>query len=190
MQTAEEIYRRLVLHAARVWGYSPDEMDEEGFDPLVGLMLGGVSKELERAYLELADSKARIITDLATHLTPDVLTNVLPAHAIIHAMPIEVKDVAIKEAQFATDKKTAEGSERMIFAPVNDYPLVKASVKYIALSNTIYQQSLHKKEPAIRAIRGAKLPANEVWLGIDVDKKIRNLNGFTFFMDWSFDLIS
>ncbi|MEZ5022629.1 MAG: type VI secretion system baseplate subunit TssF [Chitinophagales bacterium] len=187
MQTAEEIYRRLILNAAKVWGYSPEEMEQEGFDPLIGLLLGGVSKELEKAYHELADSKSRIVTDLATHLTPDVLTNVLPAHGIMHALPIEVEEIAYKEAQFVADKRTDEGNEQIVFAPANDFTLVKASVKYLAFKNTIFEQQLHKKEAVSKAITGKKLPANEVWLGIDIDKRMRNLDGFRFFLDWSFD---
>ena len=187
MQSAEEIYRRLILNAARVWGYTPEEMEEEGFDPLVGLMLGGVSKELEKAYQELEDSKSRIVTDLATHLTPDVLTNVLPAHGIMHSLPIEVNEIATKDAQFISDKKSEDRNEQIIFAPADNYSLVKASVKYLVYKNTIYDQKLHKKEPVLKAVGGKRIPATEVWLGIDVDKRIRNFDGFRFFLDWSFD---
>ena len=187
MQNAEEIYKRLIINAARAWGHTPEEMDEEGFDPLVSIMLGGVSKELEKAYQELADSKARIVTDLAAHLTPDVLINVLPAHGIMHAQPVEATDMALMTAQFTANTNAVGENEQAVFAPVNDFDIVQANVKYFAHDHILYEQNLHKKEPMLKSPGKNKLPANEIWLGIDVNNKIQNLNGFRFFIDWPFD---
>src|SRR4028118_1969784 len=61
----------------------------EDLDPVVKLMLEALSLELYNLSNDIKDTQVRILEKIAGLLAPDFLTSPTPAHAMLHATPVE-----------------------------------------------------------------------------------------------------
>ena len=55
METKEKIKNRILKNISKIWGFSDTEL-ETSFDPLVGLIIGAISTELEKISDEINSS--------------------------------------------------------------------------------------------------------------------------------------
>src|SRR5690606_7018610 len=99
----EKVKRRLRKKAAELWGFQEAEM--EGFDPVVDLLLGACAVEFEKIANEIFSSETRVLERLAHLLVPEVLTGPKPAHAILHARPVEPLHRLQPTDQFVSEKE-------------------------------------------------------------------------------------
>lgn len=170
-ETREHIKSRMLKNAARLWGYSDVEA-ESNFDPLVSLLLGACSTELEKISGEIHGSRARVMERLVQLLSPDTLTGAIPAHAIASASPIEATSEVKPEMQFYTRLKRGISNETqeaitkdVFFAPSDHFYLNRAAIKVIGTGKTLIKVNGNQKD-YITTNLGC-LPASTIWLGID-----------------------
>lgn len=84
----EEIKERLIRRAADTWGM--DEMEiEYSLDPIVSILFDACAHEFERISDTIKSSRTRITERLVDLLTPQVSVTARPAHAVMHALPID-----------------------------------------------------------------------------------------------------
>ncbi len=173
-ESRDHIKTRLLKNAARAWGYSETEA-ESNFDPLVSMLLAACSAELEKISGEIEASRGRMLERLVQLLSPDALTGALPAHAVVCATPVEDKLEIKEDTQYYTPRKVQGLSENeesqwkdIYFSPTADFRLTKASIRFMATGNTLYQVSNPiSKEVLAHAEPGKELPACTLWLAID-----------------------
>jgi hypothetical protein len=172
-ETREHIKTRLLKNAARAWGLSETEA-EANFDPLVSMLFSACAAELEKISGEIHNSRSRVLERMVQLLSPDSLTGALPAHAIASATPVERRMELKDTTQFFMTRRqssteTDESSQKDIFfSPTAAFPITKASIRYMAAGNTLYQlKTATGKEAIAVANPDQELPASSLWLGID-----------------------
>ncbi len=179
----------MIRNASRLWGFS-DTQDESSFDPLVGLILGALSSELAHISTEINSVESRILEKLVDILTPGPVTGPFPAHTIIKAKASEPKLTINPGYQFYLNKhymipgenNTIEKS--VFFTPVGKHTLFNGDVKYLITPSKLFeiQEELQKEIIAIGRY-GKSGNESEIWLGLQLDSELDDLNGLSFYFD-------
>ena len=190
METKEKIKNRILKNISKIWGFKDTEL-ETSFDPLVGLIIGALSNELEKISDEINSSQARILERLAQLLTPDILTGSKPAHSVIHARPTEPKQKINSEFQFLYNKKISspvnaskEINKEIFFSPASTYQLVNGDIEYLAVGNYFFKYiNAYQKEIIFEADKGKSGDPLSVWLGLELDPDLESLNDLSFYFD-------
>lgn len=185
-----QIKSRMLKNAAHAWGYSDAEA-ENNFDPLVAMLLGACSVELEKISGEVHASRARILERLVQLLSPDVLTGPLPAHAIVQVQPADNMVLLTPTSQFYISQKLSVPGDPdktllkdIFFSPTGNFHLHQAAIRYMATGNHLYGlQQAPGKEMAGTAKPGQSLPDNTLWLGIEAAQNTR-LHEAVFYFDF------
>jgi hypothetical protein len=148
-ENRNHIKTRLLKNAARAWGFTETEA-ENNFDPLVSMLLTACSAELEKISGEIQASRGRVLERLVQLLSPDALTGALPAHAVACSTAIESRFEMTEENQFYCTRKfkgSAESDEQIskdvFFSPTANFQLNKASIRFMAVGETLYRVSNH-----------------------------------------------
>jgi hypothetical protein len=186
-ETHQQIKDRLIKTASSLWGYKGVQ-PEGGFDPLVGILLGACASELEKISHDIDESRARALERLVQLLYPEVLSGVLPAHAVVSAWPSEKKVTLPDETPFYTARKYAgigEGAapvwKNLYFSPTGNFLLQQSRVAFLATTQKIYavKDALHK-ELLLESEQAYQYHAQQqsVWLGITQPE---NLQAHTHF---------
>ncbi len=190
METKEKIKSRMLKNAAKIWGYKDTEL-ETSYDPLVGLLMGSLSNELEKISSEIHSSQGRILDRLAKLLTPDTLIGSKPAHGILHARPTESQVTINPEYQFYTISKIAnavnsnkEIKKEIFFSPSSSTTLFNGDVEFLVAGNNFFKLiNSFQKELLFDSEKGQPGDSSSLWVGIDLDTDITSLNNLSFYFD-------
>lgn len=172
-ETREHIKTRILKNAARIWGYSETEA-ENNFDPLIAMLLGACATELEKISDEIHASRARVLERLVQLLSPEVLTGALPAHAIACATTVENCAVIEENTQFYTKTKLTSANENqeaewkdIYFSPTCSFNLNKAAIKFMATGNELFKLNNCITKEVIAHSTENELAPSTLWLAID-----------------------
>lgn len=186
MDTREEIRSRMLRDVARLWGYQDSEMDEKAFDPIVGLLIGACATEFGKLQQEMGNSRQRILDQLASTLTPDVLTTPAPAHAVLHARAIEPETILLPVHQVYHKKKFGKEEKEIYFSPAAPYRVINGAVRYVAAAGKVLKvDNMPFREAVVESDTYKRnWPSPTLWLGLEIHPEIASLNGATFFFNW------
>jgi hypothetical protein len=188
-ETRNQIKTRLLKNAARAWGYTETEA-ENNFDPLVSMLLTACSAELEKVSGEIQASRGRVLERLVQLLSPDALTGALPAHAVACATAVEPTFEISEEIQFYNTRKSKgtgeteeQVSKEVFFSPTSNFHLNRSSIRFMAVGETLYKVGGQiNKEIIARSDYGKELPASSLWLAIDRPEE--SLQNSLFYFDF------
>lgn len=171
-------YTRLLQEAAREFRQPIDELD-----PLVRWILRWITDSESRLQRQLEDSRQRILHQLAERLCPQILRGPLPVSAIAQAMPSGSPSIAIgPENQFSAEGMlSTEGgpqNQTITLSPAGRFQLYNRTVQWIAHGKCLYRPGTG--ESLIRA-EGPSLPPQELWIGLQQDEGLEQLEGTAFF---------
>lgn len=183
----EVIKNRMLRHALTYWGIK----NTEDLDPVVKLILEALSLELYNAGNEIKDTQVRILEKIAGLLTPDFLTTPHPAHAILHAAPVEPTESLPASTGFFAQARLSSGQNGepvtaadIYFTPVDSVQLFDVQVAYTATGGTLYAvDQAHNKQLLARSTQRFT-EANTLWLGLNVHPAIEHLQNLSFYFDW------
>jgi hypothetical protein len=96
----DEIRNRILKNARDYWGVK----NTNDFDPLVKLLIEALSTELFNVSNDVKTLENRILDKISRILASDTLTSAIPAHAIMHARPIEPIETISPKTQFFIEK--------------------------------------------------------------------------------------
>lgn len=188
--TAQQILARLYRDAAEVYqrytkaDAKPGLNRLEGFDPLVYMLLGACSSEFEKVNNEIHSSWSRMLEHIASLLTPEVHTGVVPAHGVVHAR----SSMGIVQTNREEDplRLPAYKGQSIFFSPSGTLPICDADVKYMAAGNSLIELEdvLHKRE-ILRAYPGKNLPPFTLWLGLELTPGEQLPDPLRLFFNWS-----
>jgi len=197
----EEIRNRILKNAEDFWNIK----NPNDFDPLVKLILEAISNELFNVSNDVKNLENRIFDKMSRILASDHLTSALPAHAILHAKPLEKTDFASPSIPFIYKKKLVSEGEKndsrkseIFFSSLHKVKLHNAEVKYVASHNTLYSIINQHKTPMLSTNPGSYFEKNSMYIGITGLKDWNTVNGLNLYFDWknyavpenSYDLIS
>ncbi|WP_316804315.1 type VI secretion system baseplate subunit TssF [Pedobacter nototheniae] len=184
----EEIRNRILKNAEDFWSIK----DSNEFDPLVKLILEAISNELFNIANDVKNLENRIFDKISRILAPDHLTSALPAHAIVHAWPIEQQDSISPFTHFSVkknnlqqdDANTANKKTDIFFSPLQTVKLQKAEIKYVVTGNSIQKVEFLNKTPLFNAIPGFTVEKNTIYIGLSGINDWMDFNKLNFFFDW------
>jgi len=185
----EMIAARMFRHSVRYW--DTKDADIDNLDPLVRLLIEACAVELYRISNEINSAQEHMLEKLARLLTPDVYTAAKPAHAVVHARPVEPDTQVYPAMQFFYQKKVASKPNGLLdtnldvfFSPAGNYKVVDADVKFIAADRDLYTVNNGQyKEPISKTGSGKMIEPGTVWIGIEINHLIKDLSGLSFFFD-------
>jgi hypothetical protein len=186
--TKEIIRSRMLKHALNYWNIK----NTEDLDPIVKLILEALSSELYNLGNEIKDSEVRLLEKIANLLAPEFLTCPNPAHAIMHATPVEAQDIFSETDHFYTQKKISSKQDETLdktldvfFTPVGRLKLFKAGVSCLATGTGLYNVDAgNNKLISFQTQAGSRIESNTLWLGINIDEKIDHIKNLFFYFDW------
>lgn len=186
MESKEEIRQRILRSAAKAWGLDESQMDLEAFDPLVALLVEAHSGEFARLERNLVESETRILERMLEQLSPEILTGPRPAHAIATGRSIRPVDTVSAMDQFYVSKDNGKEKVDIFFAPLDNYQIKNATIRFIEISGkSIFGiTDNYAKERLLRETRHHVDAHNTIYLGIEVDPQVEELEGMRFFFNW------
>lgn len=189
-ESKEKIKARMIKNASRIWGFADTE-SEAAFDPLVSMILGALSHELELVSDEIQNTESRIVEKLVQLLTPEPITGPFPAHGILKAEPVQPVFNITPEHQFYMYKKLKSPTDPLkseeksiFFTPAGNYRLFDGTVRYLVCGNRFYEfKKEGYKEPCADPLKGKSLPLNSFWLGVDLSEGVETLDGLQIYFE-------
>lgn len=180
----------MIKNASRIWGFADTEA-ESSFDPLVGMIMGALSHELDIISDDIHNTESRIVEKLIQLVTPEPITGPFPAHAILRADPILPVFEIPPEYQFYLYKKfknltdpTKTEERSVFFSPSGTFKLMKGEIRFIACGNKIREfRKEGYKEVCAESNPGVSLPLTAFWLGIDLNEEVESLDGLRIFFE-------
>jgi hypothetical protein len=183
----EVIKTRMLKHALNYW----DIKNSDDLDPAIKLILEALSTELYNLGNEIKDTQVRILEKLANLMAPDFLTCPAPAHAIMHALPVEPVETLYSTTAFSTQKKISSKQNEVLdtdldvfFTPVDSVPLFDAQVTHIATAENLYAYNGTFSKQLIAKSRSKINERGILWIGLRINPKIEDINGLFFYFDW------
>lgn len=184
----EVIKARMLRYALNYWNIK----NVEDLDPVVKLMLEAISLELYNLGNETKDAQVRILEKIAGLLAPDFLTTPNPAHAVLHAAPVEPTEILSATASFITQAKLSaqqndatDAALDVFFTPVDAVQLFDVQIAYLATGSNLFSYDTnYNRLLTSRTGRARSGDNNAFWIGLRVNDKVENLNGLAFYFDW------
>lgn len=189
-ESREKIKSRMIKNASRIWGHTDTEA-ESAFDPLVSMIMGALSAELEKISGDIHESGSRVIEKLVQLLTPEPLTTAMPAHCVMTAKSVQANFQVYPSYQFYTYKKVRNSKESaktedkiVFFTPAGYYKLFNGSIRYLAMGQKMFEiQSEQNKEIFCHSLSNSQLNNTELWIGSEFSEEVGSLEGLSFFFD-------
>lgn len=181
----DEIRNRILKNAEDFWNVK----NSHDFDPLVKLIIEALSNELFNVSNDVKNLENRIFDKISRILAPDHLTSSLPAHAIIHAKPVEKDDYFSPYTQFAFKKNIQQENDKVVktdifFSPLHQVKVLRADIKYIATGNTLFNVEQLSKYPALNTLPGFNVEKNTMYIGFSGIQDWMDFNKLNIFFDW------
>ncbi len=184
----EDIRNRILKNAEDFWNIK----DSNDFDPLVKLIVEVLGNELFNISNDVKNLENRIFDKISRILAPDHLISALPAHAIMHAKPLEQHEFISPFTQFAYKKNIKQNDDKVksnkkadiFFSPLTKVKVNKAEIKFIATGNTVFQTDLNHKQPYFNTLPGYTLEPNTFYIGLTGFNNSKELSNLNLFFDW------
>ncbi|SFM71851.1 hypothetical protein SAMN05428949_0553 [Chitinophaga sp. YR627] len=184
----DEIRNRVLKHAREYWGLAATT----DFDPLVKLLIEALSTELFNISNEVSNLQNRMVDKISGILAPDTLISALPAHAILHARPVESVETIDEKSRFYYGRRMVDKEENnrevtmdLFFSPLQAVKLFNANVAYIATGNNLFQVDDQQQRSLLaQAKPEQQLAVNSFYVGVKIPGGLTSVNGMTFYFDW------
>ncbi|MCD8177527.1 MAG: type VI secretion system baseplate subunit TssF [Tannerellaceae bacterium] len=183
--TKEGIRNRMLKRMAALW----EIRNIDTIDPLVKLLIEALAGEIFRLSGEMNDIETRIIEKVASALTPDPMLSVQPAHAILHARVKQGDKIIDPLCQFIY--KDAAFSRKYQIKRLDFYPLFPVRIINGDTTHMIYKGEAHSlhvkqgKDYEAKSLHADPRLNHTVWLALDIEEDIQNLQGIPFYFDFS-----
>ena len=163
-------------------GWKDQEVTAFMNDPVIRMFYGSCAEELGKLKDEIGQVENRLIKKTIEHLIPEVFQMPLPAHAILHAQPVnKLSECTIwPEVQFLLSREV-RGKE-YAFTPAGHFTLTKAEIEYLVFRDRFYQYKGIEKQQIMSGDSQTSIQDDVLWLGIkDLNKSIPKENIPLFF---------
>ena len=179
----EGIKDRMYKNAVSFWGLQ----NVENLDPVIKLLIEALSNQIYDLTNNINNIEIRILEKIAHLLTPDILNAARPAHMIMKAQPMESQSILSKLNGFYYDDPVFNVKNVMnaCFYPVNPVSLIKGDVHSVICGGNIYTiDNRMSKDILARSIQRTDVFEHNIWIGLDVDSEIKNLQDLSFYFNF------
>lgn len=188
--TKEEIKDRLIRRAAETWGV--DEMEiEYSFDPIVGMLFDACANEFERISDVLKTSRTKVTERLVDLMTPEISVTAKPAHAVMHAIPVDASVAINERTQFYHRKRMPlfqgrgkEGFQDFYFCPVGNFTLNDCELGYIAYPDKVMAHKNNRNLPYLSKGDFTGAPESScIYMGIAPQAGVKTIESLNCYFD-------
>jgi hypothetical protein len=180
----EKIRERMLKRVSTLWDIS----STDNLDPIVKLMIEVLSQEVFDLATELSNTDNRLLSQLVASVTPAPLLTARAAHALLSIYPVEPHLLLDGTTTFAYREQKflrKHAIQSVDFIPIAPYPLIRAKVRYMHIENCLYSiDHEYRKNIVAYACKTSVQQNNNVWIGIEPDPLITNLESLTFYIDF------
>jgi hypothetical protein len=182
-ESKDKIKSRMLRNAAQIWGFQ-DPQPESTFDPVVSLLIGACSFELEKISREIFNTESRIIERLVNIMTPQPITSPHPAYAVAFAKPSAKGAKVFPENQFYVNIKvndefdTRSEEKQIFFSPTGTYGLTDGRVRYIAAYKRVFEFVDEQYKDIIAEMNKSPLSPTSMYIGLEMNEKPTDLTLF------------
>lgn len=178
----EIIRKRMLKFAAAFWGVKK----AENFDPVVKLLIESLSNELYKLNEEFSDIETRLLEKTARMLTPGILISPTPAHAVVHASPVEVEYLLKKDTGFYYENHSASKSKKrsLSFYPTCQTVVRSGDVRYILCDDLLFSVHQDLSKTMLSRLTQKTGEAHCIWFGMELDPQITNLKDISFYLNF------
>jgi hypothetical protein len=186
----EEIKERLIRRAADTWGM--DEMEiEYSLDPIISILFDACAHEFERISDTIKSSRTRITERLVDLLTPQVSVTARPAHAVMHALPIDSNLTINERSEFYHRKRMPvfrengkNDFEDFFFAPAGNFKISNCALEYIVYPEKIASHKNHRNIPFILKDKFVGTPdSSSIYLAIKPEEETTSIQDLLCYFD-------
>lgn len=176
----ESILGRMLSSAVDLWGIKHND----NLDPAIRLMMEAFSAEVFKVQQHLEVSNSRLVEYLADTLTPTKLTGAVPAHAVMHAACSSPTQIVDQSTSYEVTGGGAQKEQKFSFTPIDNVRLFNAEVTEMVTSfNACKLDGCIYKIGTTNPLLGS-MPANHVWMGLNVASQLHDIKGLSFFIEW------
>jgi len=182
----DEISNRILKNARDYWGVK----NVADFDPMVKLLIEALSTELFNVSNEVKNLENRVLDKIAQVLASDLLISALPAHAVLHATPVEETEIISGKDQFFYRKKVQDQGDEgqavdIFFSPLKPVKLFNAEVAYMASGVSLFRfDDQNNKVFVGQTLQGSRIENNAAYIGVRVPAGLSSCQGMNFYFDW------
>ncbi|BAV05362.1 hypothetical protein SAMN05421788_105183 [Filimonas lacunae] len=169
----ETIKARMLQNAATLWGVK----NERALDPFVKMLIEAFSTEMFKVSNEVSNMQARLLEKVARLLTPSIYTIPQPAHAIVHAQPLEAANILNNEHEFSYSIQLAAKAKGqsaiqidLKYTPVDAVKLLNTNITAMLAGNSCYLFDKKMNKTALKKWKQAPAKNGEMWLALDMSQ--------------------
>lgn len=184
--TKESIKSRMYKQMSLLWGIR----SVESVDPIVKLLIEGLASEVFKLAGDMGDIENRLLQKLAMALTPNIALSSSPSHGILHTR--SQYGVSEIDSQMRFVHKNAElmknyDIKEIPFVPLLCVQVVDGDIVSI-ISNDEYSNvnEMGEKEIISKTVIKSPLMNQKVWLGIEINKEIKELENLCIYIDFPY----
>lgn len=177
----------MLKHALTYWSIK----NTEDLDPAVKLMLEAISSELYNLGNEIKDTQVRILEKIANLLAPDFLTSPNPAHAILHAAPVEPNELLSRTTSFFAQRKISSRQDEVLdtsidiyFTPVDAVKIFDVQLSHIETGGNLYFYDAAFNKQFVAKSKAKLTEHNTLWLGLKVNRQLEDIRDLFLCFDW------
>jgi hypothetical protein len=180
--TKEAIKARIFRLATMFWNVQ----SIASLDPMIKLLIEAVAEEIYIVSDDVATMESRVLEKIANVLTPDLLIVPSPAHAILHASPMEAIGVVNRDHCMRYDNSAFIKKNKLrelMFSPVCQTMLYKGDVAYVIANGALYNYDASRRKHIVSRPEKNYLTPNRIWIALQLDDKIASLSNMSFYID-------
>lgn len=171
----EVILERMLSYAAMYYGVGRSELP----DPVKRLFIESLGEEIYKVSGEVGHMEDRILDKLCRMLISDNGILPQPAYGILAACPVEPVLNITTKTKFYTNTQ----DKILTFYPAVNTRLYNGSVRYLVQGGSIFAQNRQNRMLHSRGKGGSTLGSHTVYIGIELDDSIQDIEGLSFFVD-------
>jgi hypothetical protein len=181
-KSKESIRSQILSYTNQIWGTKKIER----LDPLVQMMVGTLANELYLIQNKLGDIDTVLLERIAREITPEKCVSVRPAHTVLQMVPKEPTITLPRSCEFGLEWSLVGSSQDLdtiSFYPITDFKLHNAKIDSLFYHKQLYTFDESGKKQ-VQMNTDTQLKNTSVWIGLDMDSQIKNLNGLSFYLDF------
>lgn len=186
MKSKSEIKQHLMRSAVRQWQVN----NIEALDPVVRSLIHAFCELAYENENSIEDIRERLLEQISASMVPDSFVAGKPAHAVMQVMPLEPEMEIDRQTVFYSDRPTGAllkyGIKTVNFAPVTEpVRLARTEVRHLLCGRNLYRMGFNgEKELFTKASAFYQELNNQVWIGLNIDNHVKNLQGIHFYLDF------
>ncbi len=163
----------------------------DSLDPFVQMLLSACADELSRIENKFQSSQSNVLNRLAELMMPDEWDIPKPAIGVLKVKLASYETTSTgtvsPENHFIGRTKVNETIEEFFLSTTSNFKVFGAEVFFLANNTGFYKISESDITKKTLLKNQAAVQSHSIWLGVDYQSNLKDLENLNFFFDWTID---